>query len=144
MQQQFRYIAAILVITAFFSALSCREISGPYLFRLVVSNPAEISISEGELQKSLNEHFPHREAPDPYLAEITVYGYSSGKEIFSYAGSETDTIEVSQGKGYIESMVRVKKGGETLRMFFVKGEGSTREEMLADMMLRVRGVLNIQ
>lgn len=142
MQQLFK-ATGVIALVSLLLILSCREIRGPYTFGLVMPPDAEMSISREEVQRAMREGLPAPTGSEAYLAEITVYGYSSGKEVFSYSGSEDEGVSVRQGKGYIDTMVRVKKDGATLKVFFVKGEGASREEMLADLVRKSRAVLNI-
>jgi hypothetical protein len=143
MQQLFNLHAAILLCAVLAVLPSCREIRGPYTYSLVMPGEGDISITREELDRAVREGLPAGPGPDAYLAEITVYGYSSGKEIFSYSGSEEKGVSVRQGSGYIETMVRVKKGERTLELFFVRGEGIGRKEMLHDLIQKTRDVLNI-
>lgn len=143
MQQLFK-IPAVLFLCALLAAVpACREIRGPYTYSLVMPAGGDISITREEIDLAVREGLPAGQGADAYLAEITVYGYSSGKEVFSYSGSEEKGVSVLQGRGYIETIVRVKKGGRTLELFFVRGEGSGRKEMLADLVRKTRDVLNI-
>ena len=143
MQQLFKIPAAVFLCALLAVVPACREIRGPYTYSLVMPGGGDISITREEVDLAVREGLPAGQGADTYLAEITVYGYSSGKEVFSYSGSEEKGVSVRQGNGFIETMVRVKKGGRTLELFFVRGEGNGRKEMLSDLVNKTRDVLNI-
>ncbi len=143
MQPLFRYLAPWFALLPVLFFPVCRGISGPYTYRLVLPSDSDFSITAGEIEEAMKEGLTPFEAADPYLAEITVYGYSSVKEVFSFSGSEEEGVSVKQGKGHIEAMVRVKKGGKTLRLFFVRGEGNSRGEILEGLLGEMRKVLNL-
>ncbi len=121
--------------------MSCQEISGPYYYRVAMSQSDFSGIKAEEMERAIRENLEEKEGPQSYCAEVSVVRYSSGKEIYSFSGSE-EGITVSHGDVVLEVMVRIKKQDRTLRAFFITSGGSDKSAALIDMVKKLGKELN--
>jgi len=73
-------------------------------------------------------------------AEILVFGYSTGKEIYSLAGN--GELQMRTESGEIQGLVKLKNATKLKKAIFIKDRGSDPESLarsLADDALRVLG-----
>lgn len=73
-----------------------------------------------------------------YTAFITIYRYSSGKEIYRLSESSSEEIGVESQKGYAEAMVKIRDGKHTVKIIFARGSGKSRDEIVENL---VRDIL---
>lgn len=121
--------------------MTCRDISGPYYYRVAPSQSDFPGIKAEEVEHVLGQNLEAKEGPGSYCAELSVVRYSSGKETYSFSGSE-EGITVSHGDVMLEVMVRIKKQDTTLKVFFIKSEGPDKNAALTEMAKKLGKELN--
>ncbi len=123
--------------------MSCQEISGPYYYRVASSQSDVPGVMAKEVEQVIRENLESKEGPESYCAEVSIVRYSSGKETYSFSGSE-EGIAVSHGDVMLEVMVRIKKHDTTLRVFFISSGGADKSAVLIDMVKKLGKELNTE
>lgn len=137
-------VVLILVgITAGF-LFSCRfSLKGPYQFKVVVPEADEILITQPEMESFIGKEFPRSAAAPRYNAVITVYKYSSGKDVFTISDETKGQVKYETRKGYIEAMVKITDKDRPVDVVFIRSEGTSKDAILKNLARKVRKELNI-
>jgi hypothetical protein len=141
--QQLFYTMKLFLIASLFGIFSCEDISGPYYYRVLHAKNAASGIKGAELAGIIKQKLPEKEGPESYCAELSIVRYSSGKEIYSFSGSEEEGVVVSYGNVALEVMVRVKKHERTLKVFFLKSEAEDTHKVLLDIVHKLGKELRV-
>lgn len=141
--QQLIHFRRFFLAVSLFAMISCEDISGPYYYRVVEPADAFGGIKAEELEKAIRQNLAAKEGVESYCAELSIVRYSSGKETYSFSGSEEDGIVVSHGNVALEVMVRIKKKDTTLKVFFLKSEGSDKNAAVIEMVKKLARELNV-
>ena len=107
-----------------------------------------IAIGEAELLEAVSSALKYNKASE-HKIEIIIFGYSSGKEVFSYSqGSSVenpqdgiDDIEIGIHPGRLEALVKIKIKDELKDAVFIKTTGKTREELIQKLIIEIRNLL---
>ncbi|MBN2401118.1 MAG: hypothetical protein JXN64_01840 [Spirochaetes bacterium] len=95
-----------------------------------VSVEGHWSISKEEISKAVSSVLKQNET-SRYSVEITVFGYSSGKEVFYYfKDNSPDDIKIKTYSGNINALVKIKKQKILRKVIFLNAEGNSKEEIL--------------
>ena len=137
-------IYTILILPLLLAASCGRNISGPYHFKVSVSDASASIGDRGALSQGLRKLLPENDERAVLMADIVIYNYSSGKEIFRFTDKSKDDVEILPGKGVMESVVKIKRGGKTELVMFFKSEGDSRGEIISGMAREIRTSLNIK
>ncbi|MDY6935163.1 MAG: hypothetical protein SVZ03_13195 [Spirochaetota bacterium] len=78
------------------------------------------------------------------LLELVIYGYCSGKETFVFSGDTDNNITRDIQKGSIEALLKIKREGKLEKIFFLKASGSDQEELIDNLVLETKKILNFQ
>jgi hypothetical protein len=138
--------SAVLVIIGIIAGIlfSCRfSLQGPYRFSVVVPEADEILITQPEMESFIGKEFPLPAEPPRYNAVITVYKYSSGKDVFTISDETKGEVKYETKSGYIEAMVKITDRDKPVDVVFVRSEGTSRDAILKNLAEKVRKELNI-
>lgn len=123
---------------------SCRfSLQGPYRFKVVVPEADEIFITQPEMESFIGKEFPQSPGVPRYNAVITVYKYSSGKDVFTISDETKGQVKYETRKGYIETMVKITDNERPVDVVFIRSEGSSKDAILKNLAEKVRKELNI-
>ncbi len=136
-------IVNICLLCAFLLSACGNIIKGPYRFEIKIPNPEETGIKKSEIESAIIKG-PHVNPADAYLAEIVIYKYSSGADVFSISEGAENNVTLDAKKGFLEAMIKVKKGGEILKILFIKASGGTKEEIIRVFAAKLEKELNIR
>ncbi len=128
----------------FIAMFSCEDISGPYYYRVISTENALQGITADEVENVIKQLLPTNQGAESFCAEISIVRYFSGKEIYSFSGSEEEGVVVSHGDVSLEVMVRIKKQERTLKVFFVKAEAKDKNNAIRDMVKKLGRELKVK
>lgn len=138
--QQLFFLQYFFIISILFG---CTEITGPYYYRVILPENLTFYEIANNLENHIKHAFPEKIGPESYCVEISIIRYSLGKEIYSLSTS-SDDIVVSHGNIILETMVRIKKNGNTRKIFFIKTEADNKEKLLRAFIIKIAEQLNLK
>ena len=109
--------------------------SGKCAFEYSVSVGENLSISQADVETAVSSVMK-KEAAE-FGIDILIFGYSAGKEVFSYTGSE-DKPAAKLFPGKIDSVVKIKVKNEIKKTVFISASGNNKDEILSAFALKLR------
>jgi hypothetical protein len=109
-----------------------------YSYTIIIGENININKSEAE---NLVFSVLGKSAENGFSAEILFFGFSLGKELFSYSAGNPDNPKFQIYPGRAEILVKIKHNGELKRVFFIKAEGSNRQEIMENLSAGLRNEL---
>jgi hypothetical protein len=104
-------------------------------FNIIITSPDDVRIDLNIIKSAFNKKFA--QTGRDCLIEVSIYKYSSGKEIYRYSGKNGEEVTVHNEKAYIEAMVRAIRKTETIDIKFIRGSGNSRESAIDDLISRI-------
>lgn len=138
-KSRLRIIIILLIVEPIF--LSCihnnREGNCDYSF--IITIPEEISIEKSEVDSAFRGL--NQEESSESVAEIIIYSFSSGKEVFSYSKDGEDGVNRFTYKGSMEVLLKTREGGTIKEVYFLKSEGDNKAELIDSIVAKVKLIL---
>lgn len=135
-KKQLRNIITVLLLQCM--CLSCvhnsREEHCNY--RFIVRVPEGISIDKSELESALGYQEECGKA-----AEIVVYYFSTGREVFSYSTDSGDDVRQTVYMGSMEVLLKTRENGIIKDVYFIKSEGDSKAGLIKEIISKARAVL---
>jgi hypothetical protein len=136
-----------ILLIILFSQISCamNYRTSDCSFNYSVHTADHIAIGEGELLESVSSVLKFNRA-SRYKIEIVLFGYSSGKEVFSYSGDSSsgdssDDMGTGIYPGRLEALVKIREGDKLKEAVFIKATGKTRDELIKNLAGEIRRLL---
>lgn len=126
--------AVVLILIPLSCIHNSRETDCDY--RFIVTIPEEISIEKSEMESATGY-----QKEGGKVAEIVVYSFSTGREVFSYSKDSGDDVRQVAYKGSMEVLVKTKENGIIKEIYFLKSEGDSRAELIKDIISKVKSIL---
>jgi hypothetical protein len=76
-----------------------------------------------------------------YTVEIIIFGYSSGKEVFSYLEDKQEDVHIKSYSGRINVLLKIKQDNKLERAIFLNSAGNSKEELLHGLSKELRKAL---
>jgi len=93
-----------------------------------VNIPSSIILDRIDLKKVSNTL--KTDSLSKYTVKITVYSYSSGREVISFSGSGDLTSGTQPG--VLKGLIKILEGDKIIRVEFIEAKGNSNEELVSD------------
>jgi hypothetical protein len=119
------------IFLLFLPLLSCyndyKSSDGAFNYSVSIGGE-DLSITQAQATEAVASVLRQRK-DSPYFLDIVIYYYSSGKEIFSYSGTEAKPLEHLKA-GRIDALVKIKVKNELKEAVIVSATGNSKDEIL--------------
>jgi len=106
----------------------------------VVSVPANIVLKKEEVDAAISGVLK-KNRTDILSIEIVIFGYTSGKEVFSFPGNTREDTSVRTYEGNIKALLKIKRQDALAEVLFLKAVGNGKEEILRGLAGEIRRVI---
>ncbi len=138
------YISFIIL----FSLLSCAAVkqrdsgsgSENCFYNYTISIGENINIDKSEAE-SLVSSVLKQNNESTISAEILIFGYSMGKELFSYSSDNSDNLNIETYPGRMDVLVKIKHNSNLKEVFFIKAKGNNKLEIMQKFAAELRKIL---
>jgi hypothetical protein len=133
-----------LIIVLVFSLLSCGRNykSDNCVSNYTISVAGNIVLNKEEVSAALSSVLKEN-IGNPFSIEIIIFGYSSGKEVFSFFDNNQENNNIKTYAGNISALVKIKHENTLQKVLFLNANGNGKEEILRELAREIgRAVCN--
>jgi hypothetical protein len=119
---------AFIFLLVFFTACMGNYRAHDCAYNYSVSVNGSVDIDKGGIESAISSVL--RRAPEsPVHIEIIIFGYSSGKEVFSYSGDSPEDVLIDKQAGRLNALIKIRRDRVLVDAVFIRVNGNSEEEL---------------
>lgn len=131
-----KYLNVIIVIIVLSCSENIKRINCKFTYSVRLRNG--IAIDKNEFRNALASVLKQN-SDSQYSIEIIVFGYSSGKEEYSYSETDKEKISTKTHPGSLEVLLKIRHNNILEKALFINSYGNTLKKNIENLSEKIKG-----